>query len=133
MDEKGQRNARVIEEIGLSIAVERLLRSGFGVAVPLIDEGYDLLATHGRKAWRIQVKATGGTGTGTSRVNIRRGSHKRGRYKPGEVDAFVAVHVVLGYAMCVPFEHRADRRWISFAERDRYSDFSILHKVKPSK
>lgn len=131
MDDKGQRNARVVEELGLSIAVERLLRAGFGVAMPIIDEGYDLLATHGRKAWRLQVKATGSTGPDPGRISIRRGQSKTRLYGSDEVDAFVAVHVVRGYAMCVPREHKAGRRTISFSERDRYSDFSILHEVTP--
>lgn len=131
MDDKGQRNARVVEELGLSIAVERLLRAGFGVAMPIIDEGYDLLATHGRKAWRIQVKATGSTRRSGGHVSIRRGLSKTRLYGSRDVDAFIAVHVVRGYAMCVPRAHKTGRCSISFSERDRYGDFSILHKVKP--
>lgn len=115
------------------MAVERLLRAGFNVAMPIIDEGYDILATHGRKVWRLQVKATGCESKHGRRVCIVRGKTHRELYDNTQVDAFIAVHTSRGYAMCVPFEDRRNRRWINFSERDRYSDFSLLHKVKPGR
>ena len=54
----GRLDGRYISEIGVSVAVERLLRDGYQVALPIIDDGYDLLAFCGRRYWRIQVKAT---------------------------------------------------------------------------
>lgn len=133
MDAEGQRNARVISEVGVSMAVEMLLRAGFNVAIPIVDEGYDLIATHGRRAWRLQVKATAQSGQCGRRIRISRGKSKCNSYDNSQVDAFVAVHTESGYAMCVPFSHRKNRRWINFSDRERYSDFRILHKVKPGK
>lgn len=115
------------------MAVERLLRSGFNVAIPIIDEGYDILATIGRKCWRIQVKATADTGPCGYRVGIRCGGARRARYKPGAVDAFVAVHIGRGHAMLVPARDREGRAWIGFAERHRYGDFRKLKNIRPGR
>lgn len=118
----------------MSMAVEQLLRSGFQVALPIIDEGYDILALDGRKCWRIQVKATARTaGKNCSRVRIMRGHNKQLRYEASQVDAFVIANITSGVLMCVPFSKAAGRSWINLSAGDKYADFSILRTVKPSK
>ena len=121
-------------EIGMSMAVERLLRSGYQVAMPIIDDGYDLLATLGRRCWRLQVKATAcTTGKNKTRVRIMRGNGKRLRYSPGQVDAFVIANISTGIVLCVPFAKVATRSWINYSIGKRYEDFQILRTITPHK
>lgn len=118
----------------MSMAVERLLRSGFQVALPIIDEGYDILALDGRNCWRLQVKATARTtGKNCSRVRIMRGHNKQLRYEASQVDAFVIANITSGVLMCVPFSKAAGRSWINLSAGAEYADFGILRTVKPSK
>ena len=123
------KDGRYTAEIGVSVAVEHLLRAGYQVAIPIIDDGYDLLAFDGRKYWRIQVKATARSGKNQSRIRTSRGRGKRGRYTADEVDAFVVVHVVTGVVMCVPFRDAKGRAWINFSQHKRYSNFGVLREM----
>lgn len=123
-----------VSQIGMAIAVERLLRGGFAVAVPLMDEGYDLLAFHGRKFWRIQVKATSCSGKNRRRVALSCGYGRRGRYKDdGSVDAFIAVHVRTGAFVCMSIKEVAGRSWINFSAAATHGDVSALLKIKPKR
>lgn len=134
MPSDGALDGRHICEIGMSMAVERLLRSGFQVARPVIDDGYDLLACDGRVCWRLQVKATArSAGKNRSRVRIRRGGGKRLRYTSSQVDAFVVANISTGALLCVPFSAVADRSWINFSAGDQYQDFGILRTIKPKR
>lgn len=118
----------------MSMAVERLLRSGYQVALPIIDDGYDILALDGRRCWRIQVKATASTtGRNRSRVRISRGGRKQLRYDASQVDAFVIANISTGVLLCVPFRKAAGRSWINFSIGERYADFRILRSVTPNK
>lgn len=129
MQSDGSLRGQIVAEIGVAIAVEGLLRAGFLVAVPIVDDGYDLLAFSGRRCWRIQVKATGARNKNKGRVRIRRGQNKRSSYCPVHVDAFVAVQVETRVCVCVPVSECRTSHWISFS---RYADgdFSPLLRVK---
>lgn len=114
------------------MAVERLLRSGYQVALPIIDEGYDLLAMDGRRCWRIQVKASAcTTGKNRTRIRIGRGQGKALRYSASQVDAFVVANISTGVLLCVPFSKVANRSWINYSIGPRYADFGILRSIKP--
>jgi hypothetical protein len=128
---EGSRDGRFVCEIGVSMAVERLLRSGYQVAMPIIDDGYDLLAIDGRRIWRIQVKATSTSGPNRRRIRIRRGRYHAGHYGPEHIDAFIAVHTETGEVMCVPVQEVQGRSWINFTQHSKYSDFEILRRLKP--
>ena len=122
-------DGRFIAEIGIAIAVEHLLREGFHVAIPVIDDGYDLLAFSGRRCWRIQVKATSSTGRNGSRIRVRRGAKKAGRYSPRDVDAFVLIHTSHRTVLCVPVSH-VTGSWVTFSSLKNYSDIGLLRSIK---
>jgi hypothetical protein len=122
---KDANDGRFIAEIGVSMAVERLLREGYHVALPVIDDGYDLLAFCGRRHWRIQVKATGSSGRNSHRIRVRRGARKNFSYSPKHVDAFILVHTGTRAILCVPVSH-ARGAWVTFRSIAKYSDFGIL-------
>ena len=130
MKREGSLDGRYVCEIGIAIAVERLLRAGFAVAVPLIDDGYDLLAFDARRYWRIQVKATSQNGRGGNRVRIRCGKNKRGSYCPTHVDAFVGVHVARRKVVCVPSSECGGKSHLYFRTRDGEADFGVLRRIK---
>lgn len=130
MDGEGALGGKVIGEIGVAMAVERLLRSGYAVAIPIVDDGYDLLAFDGRRYWRLQVKATASQGRNGYRVRIGRGRNKRTAYCPTLVDAFVAVHTRDNIVMCVPVAVACRRAWISFRQHAKWSDFGVLRRIK---
>lgn len=123
---KDSLDGRFIGEIGMAMAVEQLLRAGFHVAMPVIDDGYDILAFDGRRHWRIQVKAT--ASTARNRVRITRGGDKLKRYSAKHVDAFVAVHIGTGTVLCVPVSE-ARGVWLSFLNKERYKDFRVLKTI----
>jgi len=128
MTHDGSLCAKTIGEIGVAIAVQRLLLAGYSVAVPLVDHGYDLLAYVERgRSWRIQVKATGGP---RNRVHVRCGFRSRKRYTPDDIDAVVAVHVLRGDALCVPVTGIAGRSTIGFGTSAQFTDFGILRRAK---
>lgn len=122
-------DGRYVAEIGIAIAVERLLRAGFNVAMPIVDDGYDLLALSGRRYWRIQVKATSSDGRNGSRIRVRRGAKKTGRYSPKDVDAFLLVHTRHGHVLCVPVSH-VTGSWVTFKSLGRYSSVEVLRTIK---
>ena len=127
----GRLDGRYISEIGVSVAVERLLRDGYQVALPIIDDGYDLLAFCGRRYWRIQVKATACDTKNRYRIRIGRGANKKTFYTPDQVDAFILVHTTTGVAMCVPYAFAKGRQWINFSDHRRFSDFGAIRRLKP--
>jgi hypothetical protein len=123
-------DGRVVGEIGVAVAVERLLRSGYAVAVPLVDDGYDLLAFSGRKHWRIQVKASAASGHHGRRVRLRRGRARNEPYCPTHVDAFVLVNTRTGVVGCVPVAATNGSRWLYWSSVAKWGDFSVLRKIK---
>lgn len=130
MNGDGALDGKVIGEIGVAMAVERLLRDGYAVAIPIVDDGYDLIAFDGRRYWRVQVKATAATGSNGYRVRIGRGRNKRAAYCPKHVDAFIAVHIRKNIVMCVPVAVAVRGSWISFCQHEKWSDFGILRRIK---
>lgn len=126
----GALSGNVIAEIGVAVAVERLLRAGFHVAVPIVDDGYDLLAFAGRRHWRIQVKASASRASNKRRIRIGRGSSKVARYSPRHVDAFIAVNIRTNVVMCVPVSETAGRVWLNWSESSRWSDMGVLRRIK---
>ena len=124
-------DGRVTCEIGIAMAVENLLRGGFSVAVPLVDDGYDLLAFYGRRYWRLQVKASASSGPNATRISIRRGKHKTGQYCRKHVDAFVCVNTRTRAVLFVPVASAAGRRWTNWSSAERWSDVAVLHRIKP--
>jgi|694.fasta_scaffold30152_9 hypothetical protein len=134
MASEGALDGRYVCEIGMSMAVERLLRSGYQVALPIIDDGYDILALDGRRCWRLQVKATARTaGKNKTRVRISRGGRKQLRYDASQVDAFVIANISTGMLLCVPFGKASGKSWINFSIGTQYADFQILRGIKPHK
>ncbi len=129
----GMLEGKVIAEIGVALAVERLLRAGFGVAVPIVDDGYDLLAFSGRRYWRIQVKASECRSkrhaSGIRITQSGKYGHRR-RYSRREVDAFVAVNTQTKVVMCVPVADANGRPWLSWRDASRWSDMGVLHRIK---
>jgi hypothetical protein len=97
--------------------------------MPIIDDGYDLIAFSGRRAWRIQVKATSSDGANRSRISVRRGRKKQTRYTAKEVDAFILVHTGTRTVLCVPVSE-ARGPYVCFSTAKRYSDFGILRTLK---
>lgn len=122
-------DGRVIAEIGVAMAVERLLRAGFHVAIPIVDDGYDLLAFDARRYWRIQVKATAAQGK-WSRTRVRIISADYGRYNPKHVDAFIAVNTTKHIVMCVPVSATNGRRWLNWSEAPKWQDMAVLRRIK---
>lgn len=130
MKSDGTLDGKVVGEIGVAMAVERLLRNGYSVAIPIVDDGYDLLAFDGRRHWRIQVKATGSEGKNRTRIRIGRGRNKCASYCPKHVDAFIVVNIRTHIAMCVPVAKAAGRSWLNFSAHHLWSDFGVLRKLK---
>lgn len=128
----GSLAGQIVGEIGVAIAVERLLRAGFLVAVPIVDDGYDLLAFSGRRCWRIQVKATGGTRENGTRVRIGRGRSKNKRYCPKHVDAIVAVHIRSRVCVCASVASCGSAAWLNFSQH-KDGDFSPLLRIRSQK
>ena len=107
---------KAVCELGVGMVVNRLLRSGFAVHMPVVDTGHDVLASVGRTYWRLQVKATATTCKHNGRrVGIRRGYNKGGRYSKATCDALVAVHVTQNIICCVPIEKLAGRQSLGFS------------------
>jgi len=53
------KNRRAIGQRGEFLVAEKLLEHGWNIAHPLSDSSaFDLLASKGRKIWRIQIKTT---------------------------------------------------------------------------
>jgi hypothetical protein len=128
------RDGRFIGQIGMSMAVEALLRAGFYVSIPIVDDGYDLLAADGRRYWRIQVKATAARGTNGRRCRIQRGSSKKTAYDPQHVDAFILVHVRTRCIVCVPVSETEGYSWYAFSVAKRkWSGVESLRRIKPLK
>ena len=126
------RDSSIVAEIGISLAVEGLLRAGFRVAVPIVDEGHDLIAYKQSRYWRIQVKATDNRNPRNGcRVPIRRGKNRRSHYGYDTVDAFIAVHIGTGQLLCVPFERAVGWSALYFRSHGKYSGFSALHGLRP--
>jgi hypothetical protein len=124
----GSLDGKTIGEIGVAVAVQRLLMAGYSVAVPLVDHGYDLLAYCGSRVWRIQVKSTAGH---RMRVSLRCGVRCRRRYSALNVDAVVGVHVGRSLAVCVPMRAVAGRSYLAFSKARKYEDFRSLWSIKP--
>lgn len=112
------------------MAVERLLRAGFHVAVPIVDDGYDLLAFDVRRYWRIQVKASSSRGRNRSRIRIGRGNNKCEAYDPRHVDAFVLVNTRTNVVMCVPVSETNGRKWVSWLAADKWADMGVLRSIR---
>lgn len=98
------------------MAAEALLRSGFQVMVPLVDTGFDLLATKDGTNWRIQVKSTSSDGKNRSRVRIRRGAANNQTYTSEHCDAVVAVHTTKRLVVCMTLKQLNGRAWINFSD-----------------
>lgn len=121
-------DGRFVAEIGMAMAVERLLRAGYHVARPVVDDGYDLIAYVGRRHWRIQVKATGSVRSNGCRIRVRRGNRRATPYSPKHVDAFVLVQTTTRTVLCIPVAH-VRGSWARFRKNARYTDFGILRSI----
>lgn len=115
---------KTVCELGVCMVVNRLLRSGFSVHMPVVDTGHDVLASVGSTYWRLQIKATATQCKNNGhRVNVRRGYHKGGKYSKATCDALVAVHVVHNIICCVPIANLAGRKSIAFSSpTNRFSE-----------
>lgn len=122
-------NGATVSAIGVAMAQQKLIAAGFGVAVPLVQEPWDLLVYRRRRVWRVEVKST----SSKRSVDCRRGHDKRLRYSPQHVDAVVGVHVVTGQMVWVP------TRWIHSLTNLYFSQFTefdspdMLFKAKRPK
>ena len=119
---------KYICEVGVLMASEILMRAGFNVAKPVIDEGYDLLAIDGRCHWRIQVKATAGR-QARNRIRIMKGARKQAYYHPDEIDAIMAINVKTGQVVCIPYSKTKGKRWLAFKANEHYDDPAILRGI----
>jgi len=127
----GVLDGRFVGEIGIAVAVERLLRAGYYVALPIVDDGYDLIAFDDRRSyWRIQVKATGTNGQNRNRIRIGRGKCKTKRYCSKHIDAFICVNARTGVVMCVPTTSVNGRGWLCWSEARKFADFDVLRRIK---
>lgn len=126
----GSLDGKTIGEIGVAVAVQRLLMAGYSVAVPLVDHGYDLLAYSGTRVWRIQVKSTASR---LGRVSVRCGRGGRRRYSALDVDAVVGVHIGRDIAVCVPVRNVIGRSHLYFSTSRRWEDFSLLRSANSMK
>ncbi len=130
----GDADGRVIEQIGVAMAVERLLRAGFYVAVPVVDDGYDLLAFDSRRYWRIQVKATESRSTREQyRIRLSRGRSRSQTYSPKHVDAFVVVHTAKHIVACIPVAETVGRPWLNWSEAGQWQDMGVLRHIEPQR
>lgn len=122
-------NNAQVSAIGVLLAEQRLLEYGYGVARPVVQEPWDLLVYKGRRAWRVEVKAT--ANARDSRVDCRRGHDKRLRYSPQHVDAVCAVHVLRGIVLFVPARWLNGRRTLWFSTFSDFASPDLLLKCKP--
>lgn len=128
---EGSPDGSVISQIGLAMAVDRLLRAGFHVAVPIVDDGYDLLAFDKRRYWRIQVKASQTQrGRNSLRIRFSCGRSRKQTYSPIHVDAFIAVHTLRNIVACVPVAATVGRPWLNWSESHRWQDMGILRTIE---
>lgn len=130
MHSEGPLDGRVIGEIGVAMAVERLLRAGYLVAFPIVDDGYDLLAFDDRRCWRIQVKATASDKQDHKRIRITKGSRRRERYEASSVDAFVLVNTRTNVVACIPVAATNGRRWFRWAHAPKWQDMGVLRRIR---
>lgn len=119
-------NGATVSAIGVAIAQQQLVAAGFGVAVPLVREPWDLLVYRRRRVWRVEVKAT----ATHRRVDCRRGHDKRLRYCPQRVDAVVGVNVVSGTTVWVPTRWLNGRRSLSFSQFREFASPEMLFKAR---
>lgn len=126
---QGRLSSKVVSAMGIAIATEKLLAAGFGVAVPVVDDGYDLLVYRGRRVWRVQVKAT--ACSSRFRVDARCGKDKLQRYCPTRVDALVGVHVIRRDCICVPMRWLTEKTMVAFSTFSDFHDFSALKAARP--
>lgn len=120
-------------QIGISLAIEALLRVGFNVAVPVVDVGYDLLALGGDGAcWRVQVKASRSNSAtrARSRIRITRGRHRDKRYSPQHVDAFLVVNLRTRAVSCVPVAACVGKQYLQWADAARHGGVACLRRIK---
>lgn len=122
-------NPATISAMGVALAQQRLLEAGFGVAVPVVREPWDLLVYRKRRVWRVEVKAT----ATDMRVDCRRGHDKRLHYCPQRVDAVCGVHVVKGMVVFVPTRWLNGRRSLYFSLFKDFSHSDMLLRCKPPK
>lgn len=132
MHSEGSLDGRVIGEIGVAIAVERLLRAGYHVAIPIVDDGYDLIAFDKRRHWRIQVKASASRADrrNSHRIRITHGRGMRSRYSADHVDAFIAVNLRTRAVMCVPVSATEGRCYLNWSAADKWADLDVLRRIK---
>lgn len=130
MQGEGPLYGHVIGEIGVAMAVERLLRAGYLVAIPIVDDGYDLLAFDDRRCWRLQVKATASDKSDRSRIRITRGIRRASRYEAGRVDAFILVNVRTNVVACIPVAATKGRRWFLWGHAHKWADMGILRRIR---
>jgi hypothetical protein len=117
-----------VGQLGVLMVAERLIRAGYSVAVPMVDDGYDILAIQGSAFWRIQIKSTAAMNRAhhSNAVKIRRGLKQKKRYGLEHCDAIAAVNVQTGIVRCVPVAYMDGRTWLSFKEETGYSEFDAL-------
>lgn len=122
-----------ISQIGVSSAIEALLREGFNVATPVVDMGYDLLALDGSgRCWRLQVKsASGREGTRCGRrVHLVRGWRRSQSYDATHIDAFILVNLRTRDVWCLPIREVRGRKYINWNVAAQYGGVSRLRRVK---
>jgi len=91
MERKTNHEARRISgKIGELLTAVELLRHGFSVSWPAVDEGYDLIADDGcGRLARLQVKTAIPNEGGTYNILFARGANSKRKYSKEDIDAFV--------------------------------------------
>ena len=88
-------------KIGELLSAVELLKHGFNVSWPVLDDGYDLIADDGASAiLRLQVKTAKPNVGGTYCVLFAKGRLKKRLYDKSDIDAFI---VALQYPAAMAF------------------------------
>jgi len=114
-------------KIGELLSAVELLKHGFNVSWPIVDDGYDLIADDGVNAvMRLQVKTARPNKGGTYHVLFAKGRLKKRLYDSSDCDAFiVALQYSSGMAFYViPVKEVTSMKGIFFppGQHPRYPD-----------
>lgn len=101
---------------GELLVAEKLIELGFHVSIPLDETQFDLVATHGEKSFRIQVKCTGGmektprpTSCPRYNFNLSRGSSRKITYTHADCDFIICLAMDSSRYWIIPVEDIASK------------------------
>lgn len=83
-----------------AFVIAKLMARGWNCCQPFAPERYDFIACKDDKYLKIQVKLIGKNTSGTHEINYTSSNKK---YKKGEIDIFVGVHMKKDHCYVLPF------------------------------